>query len=179
MLKNLFVFIVFMVCIFKFDCFTCSATEITSSPIVSSVTTTLNTTSKNTLVLGESKMNIVVSNDDMFTSLDTLLTTYTPQLSNDTKKMLSKALVSLVVSVVTGDGSYTLETFKDAFVQICTQYGVEITEDFLDAITKYATYYLDSEFEQNETDAMLSAIYSSLGFISILLVLIWIGGTRI
>lgn len=177
--KSLVTFFICLIC-FQSFCFPAYADVVSTTTSLPITTTTTTTTTSNSLIIGKSSIDIVVSNDNLFTGLDTLISSYVPQsIDNNTKTLLTKSLISLVVSVVTGDSVYTLETFKDAFVQICLQYGIEVTEDFLDAITKYATHYLDSEFEQGQTDIYLSSIYSTLGFISIVLVLIWIGGARL
>lgn len=161
----------------------------TSSVPVDNASESTTTTSKKSTTgtktekakIGESKFNIVVSNDDMFTGLDTLIDAYTteqyaPQISAETKATITKLLTSLVISVATGDSSYTLETFKDAFVKILVEHGVNVTDDVIEAIIKYATHYLDDEFENNETNVILDSIYISLGFITILLIALWQGG---
>lgn len=153
---------------------TVTTTSITTSE-VSSETTNITTNEK--IVLGYS--DIVVKNDDMFSSLEVLLDTYTTDvyvqsIGAETKSFLFKTLTSLVVSVVSGDASYTLETFKDTFVQILANYGINVTNDVIDAITKYAITYLNDELVVDENEITLSCIYSALMFVSVLLVLIYL-----
>lgn len=121
-------------------------------------------------------LNVVVTNDNMFTGLDTIVNTYSVDLPSETKTLMLKSLCSLIVSVVSGDASYTLDSFVTSFTEILGQYGVEVTDDIVDAVTKYAVYYLDDCFEQNDTNMYLSGIYSSLGFITVLLIALWQGG---
>lgn len=146
--------------------------------IITTGSTSNTTTSKKEMTIGiSSKYEIIVQNDDAFTGLDSFMENYTlPEMSAETKQLLFKSLTSLVVSVITGDGSYTLETFKTAFIEICTSYGIDITEDFMENLDKYISKYLDDEFESNETNVMLNSIYVSLGFIIILLIALWQGG---
>jgi hypothetical protein len=153
-----------------------SGIESTASTETGAIEETSGTTTTGTETQQQG-IEVIVTSADMFSSLDTILDTYSPATMDiDTKLQLTKTLTSLVISVVTGDVSYTLDTFVQSFTDILIEYGVEVTEDIVDAITKYAVYYLDEQFEQNSTDIYLGGIYSSLGFITVLLIALWQGG---
>lgn len=165
-----------------------STTSISSNNTSKSTSTTskkssTGTTTEKEAGIGQSNFNIVVSDDDMFTGLETLLNAYTteqyaPQMTTETKAILTKLLTSLVVSVATGDGSYTLETFKDTFVQILVEHGVNVTEDVIDAITKYAVHYLEDDLEDNETEDYLVWIGGTLGMMTTLFITSQMGGVH-
>lgn len=145
------------------------------------VGTTKQTTKKTTI--GQSSFNITVTNDDMFTGLETLLDAYTteqyaPQMTSETKAIITKLLTSLVVSVATGDSSYTLETFKEAFVKILVEHGINVTDDVVDAITKYAVHYLDDDLEEDDTDTYLVWIGGTVGMMTTLFITSQMGGVH-
>lgn len=149
---------------------------------VDSSSSSVTTTTKET-VIGYSSFNIVVSNDDMFTGLEVLVDAYTSddyasEITPAVKLTLLKLLTSLVISVVTGDVSYTLDTFVDAFVQILVDNGINVTEDVIDAITKYAVHYLGDDLEQDSTDTYLIWIGSSLGLMTTLFITSQQGGVH-
>lgn len=145
------------------------------------VGTTKQTTKKTTI--GQSSFNIVVTNDDMFTGLETLLDAYTteqyaPGITAETKSTLTKLLTSLIVSVATGDSSYTLQTFKDAFIQILVKHGINVTDDVVDAITKYAVHYLEDDLEEDDTDYYLVWIGGTVGMMTTLFITSQMGGVH-
>lgn len=154
---------------------------VTTTSTKHEVGTTKQTTKKTTI--GQSSFNVIVTNDDMFTGLETLLDAYTteqyaPQMTAETKATITKLLTSLVVSVATGDSSYTLQTFKDAFVQILVKYGINITDDVVDAITKYAVHYLEDDLEEDDTDTYLVLISGTVGMMTTLFITSQMGGVH-
>lgn len=157
-----------------------SSTTTTDSGVSNSTTTSKETAKRGateTTTIGTSGTGqIVVTTDNLFTGLDTLVTAYAPTIDTATKEVLLKSLGGLVLGVVTGDTEYTVSTFKTAFVDTLVKYGVQVNDDCLDAIDKYIAYYLDDQFEQNDSDTWLSMIYVSLTFVSTILLLIWIRG---
>ena len=161
-----------------------SSTTTTDSGVSNSTTTgkvtikgrTTERTTKTTTIGTSGTGQIVVTIDNLFTGLDTLVTAYAPTIDIATKELLLKSLGGLVLGVVTGDTEYTVSTFKTAFVDTLVKYGVQVNDDCLDAIDKYIAYYLDDQFEQNDSDTWLSMIYVSLTFVSTILLLIWIRG---
>ena len=145
------------------------------------VGTTKQTTKKTTI--GQSSFNITVTNDDMFTGLETLLDAYTteqyaPQMTAETKATLTKLLTGLIVSVATGDSSYTLQTFKDAFIQILINHNINVTDDVVDAITKYAVHYLEDDLEEYDTDTYLVWIGGTVGMMTTLFITSQMGGVH-
>lgn len=146
-----------------------------SSIITTSITSNSSTSSTSSKTVGSSGYSITVSKETAFTALDGLVSVIVP----DCPEVVRKLLVGLVVEVISGDEGITLVTFTDDFCNILTDNGYVVTDDMRDKIKEYALTYLDEEFEQNNTDNMLSGIYTTLGFISGLLILIWIGGARI
>lgn len=131
----------------------------------------------------ERVVNVVVSNDDMFSGLDVLLNAYTteyyaPEMTDETRAIVMKLLTSLVISVATGDTSYTLDTFKDAFVEILVEYGIEVTEDTEDAITKYAVQYLEDDLDEDDIDNYLVWIGGSVGLMTTLFITSQQGGVH-
>ncbi len=157
-----------------------SSTTTTDSGVSNSTTTSKEAIKRGateTTTIGTSGTGqIVVTTDNLFTGLDTLVTAYAPTIDTATKELLLKSLGGLVLGVVTGDTEYTIATFKTAFVDTLVKYGVQVNDDCLDAIDKYIAYYLDDQFEQNDNDIWLSMIYVSLTFVSTILLLIWIRG---
>ena len=154
---------------------------VTTTSTKHEVRTTKQTTKKTTI--GQSSFNITVTNDDMFTGLETLLDAYTteqyaPQMTSETKAIITKLLTSLVVSVATGDSSYTLQTFKDAFIQILINHGINVTDDVVDAITKYAVHYLDDDLEEDDTDTYLVWIGGTVGMMTTLFITSQMGGVH-
>lgn len=160
-----------------------SSSSISSDNIIKSTSNTnksyeVRTTEQKTTI-GQSNFNIVVSNDDMFTNLDTFVDNYTfPGMSAETKQLLLKSLTSLVISVITGDSSYTIDTFKSAFVDICVSYGIDITDDFLQSLDKYTSKYLDDEFEQVEEENLLVWIGGTVGLMTTLFITSQLGGVH-
>lgn len=145
--------------------------------------TEFTTTRTDTTTETEPIVNVVVSNDDMFSGLDVLIDAYTteyyaPEMTDETKAILTKLLTSLIISVATGDGSYTLETFKDAFIEILVEYGINVTDDVDDAITKYAVQYLEDDLEDDETDDYLVWIGGSVGLMTTLFITSQQGGVH-
>lgn len=176
--KNLVVLSTGLLCVFSFGGLT-YADENTSTNVTNVDTSRSNIDTTSTfdeVTIGASQYEIIVKNDDAFTGLEFVESYTLPEMSSGTKTLLLRSLTSLVVSVITGDGFYTLETFKDAFIEVCASYGLDITEDFLNSLDKYTSTYLDDEFENSETNIILNSIYISLGFIIILLILLWQGG---
>lgn len=157
-----------------------SSITTTDSGFSNSTTTGKETTKRGateTTTIGTSGTGqIVVTTDNLFTGLDTLVTAYAPTIDTSTKELLLKSLGGLVLGVVTGDTVYSVSTFKTAFVDTLVKYGVQVNDDCLDAIDKYIAYYLDDQFEQNDSDTWLSMIYVSLTFVSTILLFIWIRG---
>ena len=166
-----------------------SSSSVSSDNTIKGVTTTSTKhevgTTKQTqkTTIGQSSFNVIVTNDDMFTGLETLLDAYTteqyaPQMTAETKATLRKLLTSLIVSVATGDSSYTLQTFKDAFVQILVKYGINVTDDVVDAITKYAVHYLEDDLEEDDTDTYLVWIGGTVGMMTTLFITSQMGGVH-
>lgn len=154
---------------------------VTTTSAKHEIGTTKQTTQKTTI--GQSSFNVIVTNDDMFTGLETLLDAYTteqyaPQMTAETKATITKLLTSLVISVVTGDSSYTLQTFKDAFIQILIDYGINVTDDVIDAITKYAVHYLEDDLEEDDTDTYLVWIGGTVGMMTTLFITSQMGGVH-
>ena len=121
---------------------------------------------------------IIVSTDTMFTGLETLIDFYAPELSVEVKKTLLNSLNNLVISVVAGDSGYTIDTFKVVFLEILSNSGVEITEDLIDALDKYISYYLDSQFEEDETQSILVWIGGTVGMMTTLFLTSQLGGVH-
>lgn len=167
-----------------------SSSSVSSDNTIKGVTTTstkheIGTTKQTTkkATIGQSSFNVIVTNDDMFTGLETLLDAYTteqyaPQMTAETKATITKLLTSLVISVVTGDSSYTLQTFEDAFIQILIDYGIDVTDDVTDAITKYAVHYLEDDLEEDDTDTYLVWIGGTVGMMTTLFVTSQMGGVH-
>ncbi len=147
------------------------------------VETTRQTTTARETTIGQSNFNVIVSNDDMFTGLETLLDAYTteqyaPQMTIETKATLTKLLTDLIVSVSTGNSSYTLQTFREAFIKLLVEYGVNVTDDVVDAITKYSVHYLEDDLQEDDTDAYLVWIGGSVGMMTTLFLTSQLGGVH-
>lgn len=136
------------------------------------------TSDSNDVVLGESNFNVVVTQDDVFLGLDTFVDFYSSDLDDVTKSLLTKELTSLVLSVFTDDASYTLETFKTAFVEVLTNYGIEVTEDVLDAIVRFSVHYLSDNLQDDDQDEYLAWIGSTLSTMVILFLISQQGGVH-
>lgn len=143
----------------------------------SSINTSSIVTTSKALVVGSSSFDIVVNQDDCFTGLNTLLSAYAPVLSDDVKSSLLSELTSLVVNIST-NGGYTLETFKTAFLEILVKYGVEVTEDVVDAVVKYSVHYFNDDFEQEDNEQLLVWIGGTLGMMTTLFLTSQQGGVH-
>jgi hypothetical protein len=116
------------------------------------------------LTIGESAFNIVVSHDkdDCYTALDELLDLELPEgFSDSARTALTSKLKSLIVDLMS-NGGYTLEAFKVAFVLVLQSFGIEVSEEFVDAIIYFASYYFNDDFEQEDNEVLLVWIGSSL-----------------
>lgn len=121
---------------------------------------------------------IIVSTDTMFTGLETLVDFYVPELSVEVKKTLLSSLNDLVITVISGDSGYTIDTFKVAFLEILSNSGVQVTEDLINALDKYTSYYLDEQFEEDETQSILVWIGGSVGMMTTLFLTSQLGGVH-
>ncbi len=121
---------------------------------------------------------IIVSTDTMFTGLETLVDFYAPELSVEVRKTLLNSLDNLVITVISGDSGYTIDNFKVAFLEILSNSGVQVTEDLIDALDKYTSYYLDEQFEEDETQSILVWIGGSVGMMTTLFLTSQLGGVH-
>lgn len=154
-----------------------TSTVSTSISDNSSINTNSITTTSKSLVLGSSIFDIVVNQDDCFIGLDTLVSAYCYNLDDNTKNLLLKELTTLVIDITT-NGGYTLETFKTAFLEILVKYGIEITEDVLDAVLKYSIHYFNDDFEQEDNEQLLVWIGGTLGMMTTLFLTSQQGGVH-
>lgn len=130
-----------------------------------------------TVKIGSSSFDIVVNQDDCFTGLNTLVSSYGYNLDDNTKNLLLKELTTLVIDITT-NGGYTLDTFKTAFLEILVKYGIEITEDVLDAVLKYSIHYFNDDFEQEDNEQLLVWIGGTLGMMTTLFLTSQQGGVH-
>lgn len=121
---------------------------------------------------------IIVSTDTMFTGLETLVEFYGSGLDATVRDSLIKSLTELVVSVVAGDSGYTMDTFKVAFLDILSNSGIQVTDELVDAVDKYTFYYLDSQFEEDETQSILVWIGGTVGMMTTLFLTSQLGGVH-
>ena len=121
---------------------------------------------------------IIVSTDTMFTGLETLVDFYGSGLDATVRDSLIKSLTELVVSVVAGDSGYTMDTFKVAFLDILSNSGIQVTDELVDAVDKYTSYYLDSQFEEDETQSILVWIGGTVGMMTTLFLTSQLGGVH-